>query len=77
MKKLTLISLLIASMSTTVSADMGFGGIMKDMMDIPKDIITEGTDAVKDMKDSAKDSATEIKDNIKSNKVEESKEKKD
>ena len=64
MTKLTLLTLLTASMLTTASADMGFGGIMKDMMDVPKDMITEGTDAMKEMKDSAKDVAEDAKDAV-------------
>jgi len=62
MTKLTLLTLLTASMLSTASADMGFGGIMKDMMDVPKDMITEGTDAMKEMKNSAKDAVEDAKD---------------
>jgi len=61
MKKITLISALIASMITISSAEM-FGGMMSDMMDIPKEMITSGTDAMKDMKDAAKDSVDAVKD---------------
>jgi len=62
MTKLTLIALLTTLMLTTASAN-GMGGMMTDMMDIPKEIITSGTDAIKDMKDAAKDSMDEVKDN--------------
>ena len=61
MKKITLISALVASMLTVSSAEM-FGGMMSDMMDIPKEMITSGTDAMKDIKDAAKDAADEVKD---------------
>ena len=61
MKNLTLLTLLTASIFTTASAD-GIGGIMTDMMDIPKEIITTGTDAMRDIKNSATDSMEEIKD---------------
>jgi len=76
MKKIVLISTLVASMMSISSAEM-FGGVMSDMMDIPKEMITSGTDAMKDMKDAAKDSvdavkdaATDIKDDIKEDKEE-------
>lgn len=62
MTKLTLIATLTATLITTSSADMGFGGIMTDMMDIPKEIITSGTDSMREMKDAATDSIDEIKD---------------
>ncbi len=61
MKKITLIALLTSSMITISSAEM-FGGMMSDMMDIPKEMITSGTDAMRDMKDAAKDSADAVKD---------------
>ena len=62
MIKTTLITLLTASTLTTAMADMGFGGMMKDMMDIPKEMITEGTNSMKDMKNSAKDAVEDAKD---------------
>ena len=62
MKKLVLLTALTASMITSASADMGFGGMMKDMMDVPKEMITSTTDSMKEMKDSTKDSMTEMKD---------------
>lgn len=62
MTKLTLIATLTATLITTSSADMGFGGVMTDMMDIPKEIITSGTDSMREMKDAATDSIDEIKD---------------
>jgi outer membrane lipopolysaccharide assembly protein LptE/RlpB len=62
MTKLVLLTALTASMITSASADMGFGGMMKDIMDVPKEMITSTTDSMKDMKDSTKDSMTEMKD---------------
>ena len=61
MKKITLILALVASMITISSAEM-FGGMIGDMMDIPKEIVTSGTDVMKEMKDVAKDTADEVKD---------------
>jgi outer membrane lipopolysaccharide assembly protein LptE/RlpB len=62
MTKAVLLTALTASMITSASADMGFGGMMKDMMDVPKEMITETTDSMKEMKNSTKDSMTEMKD---------------
>ena len=62
MTKLTLLTALTLSIITSASADMGFGGMMKDMMDVPKEVITSTTDSMKEMKDSTKDSMTEMKE---------------
>lgn len=62
MSKSTLLLILITSAVTSASADMGFGGIIKDMMDVPKEVMTSTTDSMKDIKDSMKDSITDIKD---------------
>jgi gas vesicle protein len=69
MTKLTLIAILTASTLTTASADM-FGGVIKDMMDVPKEIITSTTDAMKDVKDSVKDSVDDVKDSASDTKEE-------
>ena len=62
MKKIILLTTLTASMITSASADMGFGGMIKDMMDVPKEIIKSTTDSMKEIKDSTKDSMTDIND---------------
>ena len=64
MSRLTLIAMLTASMLTTASAEM-FGGVIGDMMDIPKEIITSGTDAMRDVKDSVKDINDDDDDDVK------------
>ena len=72
MTRLMLIAMLTASMLTTASAEM-FGGVIGDMMDIPKEMITSGTDAMRDVKDSVKDSVDDIKDDDDDDKKEETK----
>jgi len=64
MKKLTLLATLTATLITTASAD-GMGGMFRDMMDIPKEVITSSTDAMREVKDSAVDSVKDIKDSVK------------
>jgi len=65
MTKLLLVTALISTLISSASANMGFGGMMKDMMDIPKEVITSTTDSMKDIKDSTTDSMKEIKNSAK------------
>jgi len=66
MKKITLLTVLTATILTTASADLSFmGNMIRDMTNAAKEIKKESINSVKDMKDDISDTGLKTVDKSK------------
>jgi len=66
MKKITLLTVLTATILTTASADLSFmGNMIRDMTNAAKEIKKESINSVKDMKDDVSDTGLKTVDKSK------------